>query len=119
MLKALPSYGIAIYIVSLLIHRYLGANDVAFWVALYHLLQNLGLSLVCAGLLFNRSKYKLINSIGLCYFSSAFVFYVYAFVTNQHIYFSNCGAAGKVLSYLIAIAIILTIIDAYANRRRR
>ena len=29
----------------------------------------------------------LINRIGLCYFSSAFIFYVYAFITKQHIYF--------------------------------
>ena len=116
----IKEYGILLYLAGLYLHYRFGDNALHFWVALFYVIQNLALCLICLSGSFKGKLHKLLtNRIGLCYFSSAFVFYVYAFATNQHIYFSNCGAAGKVLSYLIAIAIILTIIDAYANRRRR
>lgn len=115
MLKAL---GVLIYIASLLIHCYWGVRDVAFWVALYHMLQNLALSLVCVDAMVGRQKYLVVFIGGLTYFASAFVFYAYALSTNQLIYFSNCGAAGKVLLGLISIATALTLIDHYARRRK-
>ena len=113
MLKAL---GIAIYLVSLLLHYKWGVNGVAFWVALYHFLQNLGLACICSDAIISKSKYASIYVVGVVYFSSAFVFYIYALITKQLIYFSNCGASGKVLSWLIIIAIALTSIDCYARR---
>ena len=116
----IKEYGILLYLAGLYLHYKFGDNALPFWVALFYITQNIALCLICAkNALKGNLIQLLINRCAIAYFSSAFVFYVYAFVTNQHIYFSNCGAAGKVLSYLIAIAIILTIIDAYVNRRRR
>ena len=113
-------YGILLYLAGLYLHYKFGDNALPFWVTLFYVIQNLALCFICfKDSIKGTLHIVLINRIGLCYFSSAFIFYVYAFVTNQHIYFSNCGAAGKILSYLIAIAVILTIIDAYANRRRK
>ena len=114
MLKAV---GISLYIVSLLIHRFWGANDVALWVALYHMLQNIALALICLDGLKSRLSIRLICTNGLAYFSSAFVFYAFALVTNQKIYFSNCGEAGVVLGWLISISTAITLLHAYATRK--
>jgi len=116
----LKEYGILLYLTGLYLHYKFGDNALAFWVSLFYVIQNLALCLICLKDSFKGSFLKvIINRIGLTYFANAFVFYAYAFITDQYVYFSNSGAAGEVLSYLIAISIILTIIDAYASWRRK
>ena len=116
MIKAL---GIAIYLVSLLLHYKWGVNGVAFWVALYHCLQNLGLACICSDAIISKSKYASIYVVGVVYFSSAFVFYLYAVLTNQLIYFSNSGEAANVLTLLLVIALLVTFFERYVRRGKQ
>jgi hypothetical protein len=112
-------YGILLYLAGIYLHCKLGDNSLPFWVGLFYIIQNLALGIMCTKNAIKGSFMQLIiNRCGLMYFASAFVFYVYALTTNQLIYFSNCGAAGVVLSWLIVIAVILTSIDYYARRRK-
>ena len=108
--------GILLYLCVMLLHYFIGNNELPFWVMLWYLAQNTAMCLFCLDIISSKKLgIKLAGRIGVTYFSSAALFYLYAFTTNQKIYFSNCGAAGIVLAALIVIAVLLTLIDAWRN----
>ena len=116
----IKEYGILLYLAGLYLHYKFGDNALPFWVGLFYIIQNLALVLICLKDAIKGSFIKLIiNRCAITYFASAFIFYIYALITKQLIYFSNCGSAGKVLSWLIIIAIALTSIDCYARRGKQ
>ena len=115
---SLKEIGLLIYLAGLLLHCEWGKEAQPFWVALYFTIQNAAMCFVCSVDCNHHNLFKkTINRLGCVYFSSAAIFYTYALITRQNIYFSNSGFAGYVLSALLFIALILTLIDAYATRK--
>lgn len=118
MKSSLKEIGLLIYLAGLLLHYEWGKEAQPFWIALYFAIQNAAMCLICAVDSNHKELFKkAINRLGCAYFSSAAIFYIYALSTKQNIYFSNSGFAGYVLSALLLIALILTLIDAYATRK--
>lgn len=108
--------GILLYLCVILLHYFMGNNESPFWVMLWYFTQNTAMCLFCLDIISNKKLViRLAGRIGVTYFSSAALFYLYAFTTNQKIYFSNCGDAGLVLAALIIIAVLLTLIDAWRD----
>ena len=113
--------GILVYVLGLLFHCRWGSSANLYWWGSYLLVQNVGMSMVCLGNVFDKNIVRrLVATSGLMYFLSASVFYSIMMINGDQQFFSQSDVAGCVLTLLILISTILTLLHyVFAPRNRK